>query len=48
MTTKRCHTCKRTPAEGHDYRDGVKPICTVCFRRVVATQGKHGMDKGND
>ena len=43
--TKRCHICKRTPAEGRDYRKGVKPLCTFCFRRVVATQGKHGDER---
>lgn len=42
---KRCHLCGRTPAEGKDYRSGVKPLCHDCFNRIVATQGTYGTPK---
>jgi len=41
----KCHICGGTPAEGHDYRRGVKPLCTHCFQRIVATQGTFGAQK---
>jgi len=42
---RKCHICGESPAEGHDYRKGVKPICHHCFQRIVVTQGEHGKGK---
>ena len=43
MKQRRCHICGRSPAEGTDYRKGMKPLCTDCFQRIVATQGEFGV-----